>query len=109
MTYPCHPYQLTVKRQQVHIFSISKEENFPEMDTTAEVAAQAVTLLQQGWSQRQVARTLQISQSAVSRIYRRHQETGGFHRRRGSGRSRSTSERDDRFIVSTSLRNRSTL
>ncbi|CAH3931880.1 unnamed protein product [Pieris brassicae] len=77
------------------------------MDTTAEVAAQAVTLLQQGWSQRQVARTLQISQSAVSRIYRRHQETGGFHRRRGSGRSRSTSERDDRFIVSTSLRNRS--
>lgn len=77
------------------------------MDTTTETAAQAVALLQQGLSQRQVARTLQMSQSAVSRIYRRHQETGGFNRRKGSGRKRSTTARDDRFIVTTSLRNRS--
>ena len=33
-------------------------------------------------------------------------ETGAFTRRLGSGRSRVTSQRDDRFIFLTSLRNR---
>lgn len=76
------------------------------MDTTTERAAQVVTLLQQGLSQREVARALHMSQSAVSRVNRRYQESGIFHRRRGSGRRSSTSERDDRFIVHISLRNR---
>lgn len=76
------------------------------MDTTTEEAAQAVALLQQGLSQREVARELNMSQSAVSRVYRKYQETGSFERRTGSGRKRCTSERDDRFIVTTSLRNR---
>lgn len=76
------------------------------MDTTSDEAAQAVILLREGQSQRQVASALNMSQSAVSRVYRRYQETGNFNRRRGSGRKRCTSERDDRFIISTSLRNR---
>lgn len=76
------------------------------MDTTSEAAAQVVALLQAGHNQRQVARELNMSQSAVSRVYRRFQETGGFVRRPQTNRHRSTSETDDRFIVSTSLRNR---
>lgn len=76
------------------------------MDTTPEEAAQVVTLLQEGYNQRQVARELNLSQSAVSRVYRRFLETGGFTRRPQTNRHRSTSERDDRFIVLTSLRNR---
>lgn len=76
------------------------------MDTTAEEAAQVVALLEAGHSQRQVARELNISQSAVSRVYRRFQETGAFTRRQQTNRRRCTSERDDRFIVSFSLRNR---
>ncbi|CAG9110153.1 unnamed protein product [Plutella xylostella] len=76
------------------------------MDTTPEEAAQVVALLQQGLSQRAVAAQLHLSQSAVSRVYRRFQETGAFNRRPRTGRHRCTSERDDRFIVSTSLRNR---
>lgn len=77
------------------------------MDTTSERAAQVVALLEKGHSQREVARVLNISQSAISRVYRRFQETGNFHRRRESGRRKFTSERDDRFTVSTSLRNQS--
>lgn len=76
------------------------------MDTTPQEAAQVVALLQQGLSQRVVASQLHLSQSAVSRVYRRYQETGAFTRRPTTSRHRCTSERDDRFIVSTSLRNR---
>ena len=76
-----------------------------KMDTTAEEAAQVVALLEAGHSQRQVAREY-ISQSAPSRVYRRFQETGAFTRRQQTNRRRCTSERDDRFIVSSSLRNR---
>jgi hypothetical protein len=39
-------------------------------------------------------------------VYQRFQDTGSFNRRPGTGRRRYTSERDYRFIVSTSLRNR---
>lgn len=76
------------------------------MDTTPEEAAQVLALLQQGLSQRIVAAQLHLSQSSVSRVYRRFQETGSFIRRPRTSRQRCTSERDDRFIVSTSLRNR---
>lgn len=76
------------------------------MDTTPEEAAQVVVLLQQGLNQREVARQLNMSQSAVSRVYRRFQETGAFTRRPNTSRRRCTSEHDDRFLVSTSLRNR---
>lgn len=76
------------------------------MDTTPEKAAQVVALLQEGRNQREVARQLNMSQSAVSRVSRRFQETGTFNRRPHTSRYRCTSERDDRFIVLTSLRNR---
>ncbi|CAK1588668.1 unnamed protein product [Parnassius mnemosyne] len=76
------------------------------MDTISDEATQTVTLLRQGQTQREVAHALNMSQSAVSRVYRRYQETGNFNRRRGSGTKKCTSERDARFIVSSSLRNR---
>ncbi|CAH2211127.1 jg3022 [Pararge aegeria aegeria] len=47
-----------------------------------------------------------LSRFAVRRVFQRFQETGGYIRRHGSGRRRCTSERDDRFIVTSSLRNR---
>ncbi|KAJ8717886.1 hypothetical protein PYW07_005816 [Mythimna separata] len=76
------------------------------MDTTADKAAQVIALLQSGMRQCDVARQLNLSRFAVRRVFQRFQETGGYIRRRGSGRQRCTAERDDRFIVSTSLRNR---
>lgn len=71
-------------------------------------AAKVIALIEDGRSQRYVAEHLGISRSSVQRIYQRYQETGSLGRRAGSGRRRATSERDDRFIVSTVLRNRHT-
>lgn len=76
------------------------------MDTTVDEAAQVIALLQSGMRQCDVARQLNLSRFSVRRVYQRFLETGGYVRRHGSGRRRCTSERDDRFIVSTSLRNR---
>ena len=76
------------------------------MNTSPEVAAQAVALLQFGLSQRNVSTQLHISRSAVQRVYHRYLETGGYVRRLRGPRYRVTTERQDRFIVTTSLRNR---
>jgi transposase len=76
------------------------------MDTTPEVAAQVVACTQLGHSQRFVAQQLNLSGSAVRRVYQRFQDTGSFNRRPGASRRRYTSDRDDRFIESTSLTNR---
>lgn len=76
------------------------------MDTSPEKTAQIVALVEQGLDQRTVARILNLNQSTVSRLYRRFLETGSFERRRGTGRNRVTTPRDDRFIVTTCLRNR---
>ncbi|VVC31897.1 Ribonuclease H-like domain,Winged helix-turn-helix DNA-binding domain,Homeobox domain-like,Paired [Cinara cedri] len=71
------------------------------MDTTANEAAQVVALMESGMRQCDVARQLNLSRFAVRRVFQRYQETGGFIRRHGSGRQRCTTDRDDRFIVST--------
>lgn len=76
------------------------------MDTTPAEAAQVIALLEAGHNQSEVARRLNLSRYSVRRVYQRFQETGGYIRRPGSGRRRTTSERDDRFLVTRSLRNR---
>lgn len=76
------------------------------MDTTETEAAQVVALIREGLSQRNVARRLNLSRSAVRRVYKRYLETGEYRRRPGSGRGRVTNLTDDRFLVLTSLRNR---
>ncbi|CAK1579570.1 unnamed protein product [Parnassius mnemosyne] len=78
------------------------------MDTSSEEAAQVIALLQSGMRQCDVARQLNLSRFSVRRVFQRFQQTGGYVRKPGSGRKRCTSERDDRFIVTTSLRNRFT-
>lgn len=63
-------------------------------------------LLEQALSQRQVALELGLSQSAVSRVSRRYQDTNSFDRRPGSGTARCTCPRDDQFLVLKSRRDR---
>lgn len=62
-------------------------------------AIQIVTLLQEGNSQRYVARRLSVSQSVISRTWSRYRETNDFQRRQGQGRRRVTDQRTDRAIV----------
>ncbi|KAJ8949558.1 hypothetical protein NQ318_016188 [Aromia moschata] len=76
------------------------------MRTTPQKAAQVIALVEIGLSQRAVGLQLDMTRAAVRRVYQRYEETGSFHRRPGIARKRSTTARDDRFIVSTTLRNR---
>lgn len=73
------------------------------MSTTPQQAAQVVALFSEGLTQRTVARQLGMSQSTVSRVFRGE---GSYNQRPRPGRSRCTSDRDDRFIVTSMLRNR---
>jgi len=66
----------------------------------------AVQMLLGGHSQREVARIVGVSQSVVARMWRRYKETGQFTRRPGQGRSRCTTDADDRYIRLLALRNR---
>jgi len=68
--------------------------------------AQVIVLLEEGRSQRYVANRFHVSQSVVSRAWARYQETGHYQRRRGQGRRRVTSIREDRRIVNMALTER---
>jgi transposase len=70
------------------------------------IVARIVALIQDGRGQRETARIVGKSLCAVQNVYQRYEETGLITRRPGSGRKRVTTQRDDRFLVSTSLRNR---
>ncbi|KAM0730374.1 Transposable element Tc1 transposase [Formica fusca] len=58
-----------------------------------------ITLLEEGYSQRQVANLIGVSHSVVGRAYSRYQKTGQYHRRSGQGRRRVTTSREDRVIA----------
>jgi transposase len=75
--------------------------------TNAE-AQTAVTLYTEGYTQVGVAQILNVSQSSVSRVFRRYGETDSFTRRPGQGPSRSTTARQDRFLRLQTLRDRTT-
>ena len=69
-------------------------------------AAQIVTLYEEEYRQKDIARRLRRGQSTVSNILKRYQETGNFVRRPGQGRKRCTTAIDDRFLILNSTRNR---
>ena len=53
-----------------------------------------------------MAENFGVSQSVVSRLYQRYQQTGEVAERHGRGRTRVTSRADDRHVVMESLRSR---
>lgn len=76
------------------------------MVLSPEDCAKAVALVEDGRSQRYVARVLNVSRSTIQRVLERFMETGRHARRPGCGRKRKTTAVDDRFLVLTTLRNR---
>ncbi|KAL0859656.1 hypothetical protein ABMA27_010775 [Loxostege sticticalis] len=76
------------------------------MPLTPAQVAQAVALINQGLTQREVATVLNVPRSSMQYALKRYQDTGRYTRRSGSGGVRCTSARDDRFIVLEILRNR---
>lgn len=73
---------------------------------TNDECVRASTLLDEGRSMRYVANLLGVNHSTVGRIIRRFRETGSHARKRGQGRKRVTSPRDERFLRVQVLRNR---
>lgn len=71
-----------------------------------ETAARAVFLLQEGQSQWSVAMQLGVSRRAIRNVWERYQETGSVARRPGTGRVRSTTAQEDRYLRLTARRER---
>ena len=65
-----------------------------------------IRMHQQGRNQQDIADTVGILQCTVSRIIRRHQETGSVSPGRSSGRTRITDHRDDRILLRMVRQNR---
>ncbi|KAM8770935.1 chromobox protein homolog 3-like isoform 2-T5 [Rhynchonycteris naso] len=69
-------------------------------------AWRAIERLEAGQTQTTVATALGTSQSVISRLWNRFQETGTVQRRRGQGRPSATTARDDHFLALLARRNR---
>lgn len=76
------------------------------MVLTRDQCTRIITMLEEGRSQRYTARRIGVSLSTVQRVLERYLETGQNLRRPGTGKTRCTTAREDRFIVTTMLRNR---
>lgn len=68
--------------------------------------ARIVALHQEGLSNHQISARLNIPRTTVRRILTLFQETGSVERRRGTGRPRVTSGREDRYVTNYARRNR---
>ena len=75
-------------------------------DTTAEIRRQVVHLSAKGLSTRAIASIIAANQSTVSRILKRHRETGSVEKKPRCGRPRKSTPRDDRHLKALSLANR---
>lgn len=75
---------------------------------TIEDRGRAIAWLQDGNTQRNVALRLGVSQSVVGRLWQRYQATNSVRNRPRSGRPRSTTNREDRYITNMALRQRTT-
>ncbi|MES9884632.1 MAG: helix-turn-helix domain-containing protein [Sedimenticola sp.] len=66
----------------------------------------AIGMLVAGMKVIHVARHFRFHESTIRRLKNRHHATGGVADRPRSGRPRKTSPREDRYIVTSSRRNR---
>ena len=66
----------------------------------------AIGRLQAGESQNEVARTLNVNHSTISRLWSRFQQTGSTNNRQRSGRPRIITPGQDRYILIFHLPNR---
>ena len=90
------PYWTTVR---IHIMARTNQ-------LSKEKRVAIITLTNEGQSVRKIAKTLNVSPSAVAKTIKRYNETGSHEDRPRKGRPRVTSAAEDKFIRVTSLRNR---
>lgn len=76
------------------------------MNVNPEDSAMMVALHEDGRSLRYIAERFNRHASTVLRVIRRYEETGSNKRRPGQGRKRKTTRNKDRYVVTNSLRKR---
>lgn len=91
-----------------HLRIVMEHEGYLRSYLSDVDVSRALTLLEEGRSQRDIAFRIGVSQSVISRLRTRFQETGLLTRRPGQGRPRATSIGDDRYLRVGALRNRFT-
>ncbi|GFV08790.1 HTH_Tnp_Tc3_2 domain-containing protein [Trichonephila clavipes] len=69
-------------------------------------AWRVVGRLEGGQTQAEVAQSIGVTQSVISRIWNRFLETGSASRRPGQGRRRATTPNENCYLVLTALRHR---
>ena len=72
----------------------------------SEETARVVQMIEDGLSQRRVARYLGVSPSVVNRLWNNYLESGNYNRRPGQGRPRATTGVQERYLRTLALRNR---
>ncbi|KAG8253906.1 CDK-activating kinase assembly factor MAT1 [Homalodisca vitripennis] len=78
-------------------FQLRQQQKMPLSPTDC---ARAVALVDSGLTLQEVENITGFPRSSISRAVIRFRLTGSYERRQGSGRNRTTSARDDRFVVS---------
>lgn len=73
---------------------------------TGEECAQAVVLVEVGWSFRRIGQRFNVAHTTVSRVIQRYREAGNHVRRPGQGRNRITTPINDRYLRLSTLRQR---
>ena len=68
------------------------------MRLSADSLRSAIRMVENGSSQREVARTFNVSQSVISRAVQRYRTTGNVNYRHGGGRRRSTTQAQNRYL-----------
>ncbi|XP_055923243.1 uncharacterized protein LOC129953804 [Eupeodes corollae] len=75
-------------------------------ELTIETRSAIMTLIEEDYSQREIATKLKISKGAVHRTIQRYSSTGGFKDKPRSGRPRVTTKTGDLHIITISMRSR---
>ena len=70
------------------------------------IRGQIIALSNEGFSQRKIAEKIGVSKGAVQRTLERFRETKSYSTKPRSGRPRATTSKEDQYIKTTSLRNR---
>lgn len=73
---------------------------------SGEECAQALILVELGWSYRRIGQRFNVAHTTVSRVIQRYRETGSHVRRPGQGRKRVTTAINDRYLTLSTLRQR---
>ncbi|KOB66002.1 Transposable element Tcb2 transposase [Operophtera brumata] len=76
------------------------------MPLSPDECARIMTFLKLGIGMHHTARMMGVTLRTVQKVKRSYEETGNHLRRPGNGKPRCTSTQEDRYIVSTVLRNR---